>query len=409
MNVIQRHVVRARRARPLIHLLCLLGFGLAAVLPAANAAGTDAAAALQAREILAFKGAEAGYNPRNGVVRDSAGNLVGVMELGGLYIDSLFSTGGVLYRVDPQGNEKVLHQFSGGRDGATPIGRPFISANGEIYGTTQHGGSIGRGTVWRRALDGTLTVLHSFDDAVGVYPEGGVVQLADGSLVGMTAFGGPGRLGTVYRIDPVGAFTVLYAFSGADGALPVGELLPGPGGALYGATSKGGAFDFGTLFRLEAGGRLSTLHSFDGHDGGRPGTLIRGRDGALYGTTLQGGPANLGTLFRLAPDGRFTTLHAFDGEDGAYPSLALLQASDGALYGATSARGALGAGTLFRVSARGRFKTLQALDGEPAYGYRFAAPLIETPEGELVGTTEMGGRRLNCVPGCGRLLGASRR
>ena len=47
----------------------------------------------------------------SGVVRDAAGNFYGTTIAGGTF------GGGTVFKVDPSGNETILHNFFGGRDG----------------------------------------------------------------------------------------------------------------------------------------------------------------------------------------------------------------------------------------------------------------------------------------------------
>ena len=49
------------------------------------------------------------------------------------------------------GNEKVLHSFGYGSDGATPLAG-LIDVNGTLYGTTSAGGTYGDGTVFALKL-----------------------------------------------------------------------------------------------------------------------------------------------------------------------------------------------------------------------------------------------------------------
>ena len=81
---------------------------------------------------------------REGLSRDSAGNLYGNTVLGGTY------NGGTVFKYDALGNERVLHSFSGA-DGEYPGGalvlNPTVSGI-VVYGTTQQGGADGSGAVF---------------------------------------------------------------------------------------------------------------------------------------------------------------------------------------------------------------------------------------------------------------------
>src|SRR5690349_20554916 len=96
---------------------------------------------------------------------------------------------------------------------------------------------------------------------------------------------------------------------------------------------------------------LTVVHSFTGADGEAPyARLIQGADGNFYGTTSTGGPntcgnTTCGTVFKMAPGGAITTLHAFSGPDGSDPLAPLVQGKDGNLYGTTWLGGANDKGT----------------------------------------------------------------
>jgi uncharacterized repeat protein (TIGR03803 family) len=64
---------------------------------------------------------------------DSGGNLFGTTVIAGT------SLVGVVFRVDPAGNEIVVHNF-GGPDGSNPSGL-MIDQSGNLYGTTVSGGT----------------------------------------------------------------------------------------------------------------------------------------------------------------------------------------------------------------------------------------------------------------------------
>jgi uncharacterized repeat protein (TIGR03803 family) len=91
-----------------------------------------------------------GIGPTSGVTFDQAGNLYGTTEEGGAYGD-----GGVVFKLTHNANgswkETVLHSFSGiAGDGAIPFnfGGVAVDSSGNVYGTTQIGGSYGLGTVF---------------------------------------------------------------------------------------------------------------------------------------------------------------------------------------------------------------------------------------------------------------------
>lgn len=71
------------------------------------------------------------------LVRDTAGNLYGTTYFGGTYDD------GVIFKLDTTGGQTVLHTFTGGADGANPVGGLTMDAAGNLYGTAEVGGDLG--------------------------------------------------------------------------------------------------------------------------------------------------------------------------------------------------------------------------------------------------------------------------
>jgi len=69
---------------------------------------------------------------------------------------------------------KVLHTFSGGSDGNQPYAGLIFDPAGNLYGTTQFGGTHAQGTVFRLTHTSTgwrEKVLHSFAGAAtGLFP-----------------------------------------------------------------------------------------------------------------------------------------------------------------------------------------------------------------------------------------------
>ncbi len=85
-----------------------------------------------------------GAAPTKGVIRDSAGNLYGTTETGGSSLDF-----GTVFKLDSSGNETVLHSFTGYADGSRPFAGVVLDGAGNLYGTTQAGGAFADGTVFK--------------------------------------------------------------------------------------------------------------------------------------------------------------------------------------------------------------------------------------------------------------------
>jgi uncharacterized repeat protein (TIGR03803 family) len=251
-------------------------------------------------------GLDGGY-PNGGLIRDASGNLYG----------TTFSSGangfGTVFKLAPSGLETVLYNFAGGlTDGANPQAGLARDAAGNLYGTTLNGGALSHGMVFKCTLRGTETVLHSFAGAStdGSGPAAGLLRDSAGNLYGTTNAGGSGGNGIVFKLDAAGSETPLYNFEGgADGRDPSAVLDQDSQGNFYGATQFGGSgpCEFsacGVIFGLSPVGAESVLHSFSGFptDGAIPyGGLIPDGSGNLYGTTSQGGVSNCGTVFELTP------------------------------------------------------------------------------------------------------------
>jgi len=260
----------------------------------------------------------------------------------------------------------VLYAFHGGSDGTNPDAGLTADGKGNLYGTTLNGGGpgchgTGCGTVFRLAPDGTETVLHAFTGGSdGISPLGGVVLDRKGNLYGTTNFGGATGYGTVFRVAPNGAETVLHSFCGkpgcVDGASPVAGLIADAKGNLYGTTYGGGTIGDGNVFRLAPDGTETSLYSFctKTHcaDGLWPlAGLVADAQGNLYGTTGSGGAGNCGcgVVFRLAPDGTETVLHAFEAKTGSDPWAGLIADRNGALRSTAHDGGANGDGVVFTL------------------------------------------------------------
>jgi uncharacterized repeat protein (TIGR03803 family) len=311
-----------------------------------------------------FTGGDDGAYPFSNLVHDAAGNLYGTTWHGGV------AWAGTVFKLDPSGNESVMHSFGGPPDGDSPTDL-VADDDGNLYGTTWWGGTFNDGTIFKLDSAGTETIIHNFSWEDGANPISGLIWDSEGNLYGTTFGGGVSGYGVVFKLATnTNTLTVLYSFTGGvDGAWPYfGHLLRDPLGNLYGTTSAGGrgcnAYGCGTVYRLDANGMLTTLYAFrDRKDGAGPTSGLVRVHGKFYGTTHSGGVTTCtdnnyppyvtgcGTVFMLDAKGRGSVLHTFTGgEDGGNPVAGLIADSAGNLYGAASSGGAHGAGVVFKIT-----------------------------------------------------------
>jgi uncharacterized repeat protein (TIGR03803 family) len=221
------------------------------------------------------------------------------------------------------------------------------NAAGEIFGTTQGGGTKGYGTVFKIDASGKESVLHNFRIGSangGTQPYNGLVSDSRGNLYGVDGPGGgfADHGGNVFKISDGGVESSLYHFTGgSDGGIPSGQLLVDAQRNLYGVTASGGTFNAGVIFKIAPSGKETVLHNFAGalnNDGSSPvGGLIADGAGNLYGATNAGGVnSNYGTVFKLDTLGQLTILYTFPFSYEGGPVVGLTRDTNGNLYGATS-------------------------------------------------------------------------
>jgi uncharacterized repeat protein (TIGR03803 family) len=341
--------------------------------------------------VYSFGGSD-GSSPVTGLIQGADGNFYGTTQFGG--VNGL----GTVFKVTPGGTLTTLHNFAGGSgDGEYPYGGLVQGTDGNFYGTTNQGGSHSEGTVFKMTPTGTVTLLHSFyagGYTDGGYPQAALVQGTDGNFYGTTYEGGADAEGTVFQITPTGTITLLHSFENADGFNPEAALVQGSDGSFYGTTFVGGANHDGVVFKITAGGTFTLLHSFAGAaDGESPeASLAQGSDGNFYGTTLEGGANNDGVVFTISASGTFTLLHSFAGTvDGERPVTGLVPGSDGNLYGTTQTGGANDAGTVFEIAPSGGFVLVFSFSSGATDGGNPEGNLLQGSDGNFYGTALDGG------------------
>jgi uncharacterized repeat protein (TIGR03803 family) len=399
-----------------------------------------------------------GSSPQDSLVADSTGNLYGTTYYGGQY------SFGTVFKLSSGSNGKwtqtVLYNFLGGNDGAYPGAGLTFDAAGNLYGTTESGGTFcinycglyGGGTVFKLSpnSDGTWSesVLHSFGGTGdGVQPTAGVVLDSNSNLFGTTYIGGSARYGIVYELSlsqGVWTETILHTFlDGTDGGNPAAGLTLDKAGNLYGTAQVGGDLSCnnyqyqpigcGVVFEFvhNSDGTFTEtiLHNFEQYDGLSPSTnVIFDAAGNLYGTTEYGPGTNCtngcGTVFQMTPGaGGWTlkTVYTFaGGPDGETPS-ALVESADGRhFYGTTAAGGNItnctyGCGTVFELTPTSGFAWRETIihnfSGSSSAPYGIdgdhpVAGLLFDQFGNLYGTASAGGPAASLVS-CNGVQGCS--
>lgn len=367
--------------------------------------------------VLVNFNANNGNGPYGGLISDVAGNLYGTTTGGGVH------SAGTVFELMPKTGSgwslKLLHSFNDNEvDGITPYTRLVFDSAGNLYGTTNNGGSNNVGTVFQLTptTSGSWkeTILHSFEnnEVDGTYPYGGLILDSSGNLYGTTAGGGVDFNGTVFELTPgkTGDWTetVLHNFDFSDGISPYAGLIFDASGNLYGATYAGGTYGYGTVFELTPQGsgewNETTIFNFNGQNatGDAPyATLIFDSTGNLYGTTVLGGTYDSGMVFELTPQssGEWTEtiVHSFEPSnwDGGNPYGGLIMDAAGTLYGTTNQGGRFNYGTVFKLTPKAgggwSEKLLHGFNDNGRDGYNPYCTLLSDHAGNLYGVTYQGG------------------
>jgi uncharacterized repeat protein (TIGR03803 family) len=354
-----------------------------------------------------FNGSNGAEPDLMSLIQGADGNLYGTTEAGGS------EQAGTIFGLRASGKLTDAHSFAG-PDGSMPYAGLLLASDGNFYGTTGGGGHCGGcGTIFKISPSGNLTTVYIFCEQTycpdGRAPYGKLVQGVDGDIYGTTFYGGtsilcPSGCGTVFRFSLTGTFTTLHSFDAYDGAGPFAGLAQGLDGNFYGTTSYGSADIAGTVFVITREGQLTSLYFFS-DPYGPAGTLTLGRDGEFYGTTAEG--PGYGSVFKINAKGSLTILHSFNDTDGAFPYTQLVLGTDGHFYGATSYGGGGacqgGCGTIFSMTSSGSLTTLHTFDG--ADGMHPMGGMVQDADGTFYGTTFAGGdSKCDAPNGCGTVF-----
>ena len=251
-------------------------------------------------------------------------------------------------------------------------------------------------------MTATLTTLVSFDGTDGANPRGDLVADSNGDIFGTTEHGGPSNVGTVFEITKAaGGYaatpTILINFNGTNGSEPFAGLIADANGDLFGTTFAGGSiYDAGSVFEIAktpAGfaSQVTTLTGFSDVPGHLPeGGLLADSNGDLFGTTAGGGaPAFDGEVFEIKKTAAGyastpTTLVIFAGEDESDDVSDLIADANGDLFGTTEPNGAGDDGMVFEIvkTASGYASTPTILANAGSN-----SALVADANGDLFGTS----------------------
>ncbi len=205
-----------------------------------------------------FQGGADGCHPQVQMRQGSkAGTLIGATLGGGPRGD------GTLFQLTEQGGdwtESLLYTFDG-KSGALPldISDPGDSAENSIYGVAESGGQHGSGVVFQLSKPHhkwVYNVIYAFTGGSdGAAPVGLRFDHQTGFIFGTTAGGGAFGRGVVFKLTNLGSSwseSVLHSFSGgSDGANPQSRPTIDPQtGVLYGTTINGGTHNGGVVYAV---------------------------------------------------------------------------------------------------------------------------------------------------------------
>ncbi len=219
------------------------------------------------------------------------------------------NAGGTVWKVTTSGTLSVVHTFLPNKTAQFPKGEnPVIGfvqgSDHNLYGITEQGGSTNQGVMYKLLPTGQFKILHDFCTGRCTDIQGPIILGQDGNFYGVQTGGE-----VIFRITPQGVYSVVHTLNPSTEGR-AGVLIQGTNGNFYGTGSIGSACETkGTVFTMTPSGTVTILATFGTLDF-VSNTLVQASDGNFYGSVA-------GTIFQMTPAGAVKTIYTLQGEDGS--------------------------------------------------------------------------------------------
>lgn len=153
--------------------------------------------------IYAFTGGRDGRTPYGGLIRDQAGNLYGTTSGGGI------GGGGTVFELSPSNGFWIFNVIYSFASPASPTDKLVFDASRNLYGVTQYGGTWSWGTVYKLMPPSgghgqwSLSTLYNFTGGNdGGLPFCSLIFDGSGNIYGTTNRGGTHGFGVAFELTP---------------------------------------------------------------------------------------------------------------------------------------------------------------------------------------------------------------
>jgi uncharacterized repeat protein (TIGR03803 family) len=199
--------------------------------------------------VYSFTNGADGANPNTALTLGADGMLYGLTDAGANGQGNIFS-------LSPAGALSTIYTLANTTDGSYPVGPIFQGYDGTLFFSLRFaklGGYTFPGGVFYVTTNGSFGAIYIFNPPFGdgQYPAAGVIESSDGNLYGTTEYGGTSGNGTIFVATRAGHYLTLVNLDGFNsGANPRTPVIEAPDGTLYATTSTGGPGGQGTILKL---------------------------------------------------------------------------------------------------------------------------------------------------------------